>query len=128
MATKANRGTKRSCQNGSCGAKFYDLNRDPINCPVCSSRYVVTAPTAVAAGDVAAAHRRAAKKPEFIAPTVAGEGPEIEADDALVEVEGEGAEEPVAAGEEETFLVQEEDEAGDVTGIIGGATGGEEEG
>ena len=43
--------------------------------------------------------------------------------------EVEGAEEPVAAGEDETFLEQEEDEGGDVTGILGGGTPeGEEEG
>jgi len=28
-------GTKRTCQN--CGARFYDLRRDPIVCPVCST-------------------------------------------------------------------------------------------
>jgi uncharacterized protein (TIGR02300 family) len=30
---KAAWGTKRSCQ--SCGARFYDLNKDPITCPKC---------------------------------------------------------------------------------------------
>ncbi|MGH6815363.1 MAG: FYDLN acid domain-containing protein, partial [Hyphomicrobiaceae bacterium] len=30
MATKAERGTKRTCQNAECGSRFYDLNRDPI--------------------------------------------------------------------------------------------------
>lgn len=34
----ANRGTKRHC--GSCGAPFYDMNRDPIVCPKCHSPYV----------------------------------------------------------------------------------------
>src|SRR5258705_3371752 len=33
MSIKAARGTKRVCQ--SCGGKFYDLNRDPITCPIC---------------------------------------------------------------------------------------------
>ena len=28
-------GTKRICQ--SCGARFYDLQRDPIICPKCSA-------------------------------------------------------------------------------------------
>ena len=35
MSTKAARGTKRVCQ--SCGNKFYDLNRDPIACPICGA-------------------------------------------------------------------------------------------
>lgn len=30
-------GTKRTCY--SCGARFYDLRRDPIICPVCNSAY-----------------------------------------------------------------------------------------
>lgn len=122
MATKADRGTKRTCQNGSCGARFYDLNRAPITCPMCSSTYVpvVVAPT------MAAERRAAVKKPEFVPPVLADDAPEIEAEDALVEVEG--AEEPVATGEETTFLETEEDEGGDVSGIIGGAPEGEEEG
>lgn len=37
-------GTKRQCQ--SCGAKFYDLNRDPILCPKCGTRFVVMAAVA----------------------------------------------------------------------------------
>ncbi len=123
MATKADRGTKRTCQNGSCGARFYDLNRDPIACPMCSSIYVpvVVAPSAASEAQA----RRTAKKPEFVAPVLADDAPEAETEDALVEVEG--AEEPVAAGAEETFLETEEDEGGDVTGIIG-APEGEEEG
>ena len=28
-------GTKRQCQN--CGTKFFDLNREPINCPKCGA-------------------------------------------------------------------------------------------
>lgn len=133
MASKANRGSKRTCQSGSCGARFYDLNRDPITCPVCSSEYVPAVAAAPSPAAAAAAQRRQPKKQEFVEPALAGEGPELEADDALVEVEG--AEEPVAAGEEETFLEQEEtfleqeeDEGGDVSGIIGGAPEGEQEG
>ncbi len=127
MATKADRGTKRTCQSGSCGARFYDLNREPITCPVCSSVYVLAVAAAPSPAAATAAQRRQPKKPDFVEPALAGEGPEIEADDALVEVEG--TEEPVATGEEETFLEPEEDEGGDVTGIIGGGTPeGEEEG
>lgn len=37
------RGTKRTCQNDACGARFYDLNRDPIECPVCGAAYVTHA-------------------------------------------------------------------------------------
>ena len=34
-------GIKRQCQ--SCGAKFYDLSRDPIICPKCGTIYQVVA-------------------------------------------------------------------------------------
>ncbi len=47
MSMKAERGTKRVCQ--SCGAKFYDLNRDPISCPMCQAAYQSSMPPARAA-------------------------------------------------------------------------------
>lgn len=39
MADKAKRGTKRVC--GGCGAKFYDLNRDPAICPLCETVFEI---------------------------------------------------------------------------------------
>ncbi|MGO9364135.1 MAG: TIGR02300 family protein, partial [Rhodomicrobium sp.] len=48
MSMKAERGTKRVCQ--SCGSKFYDLNRDPITCPICQSIYQLSAPASRATG------------------------------------------------------------------------------
>lgn len=128
MAVKADRGTKRTCQNGACGARFYDLGRNPIVCPMCSTAYAVAAPVVPhpTAAEAAAQRRAASKKPDFPPPAPAGDvpEPEAEAEDALADVEG--AEEPIAAGEE-TFLEEEQDEGGDVTAIIGGATEGEEE-
>ena len=124
MASKAERGTKRTCQNTSCGARFYDLNRDPIVCPMCSTTYALPVSAGPVPGVEAAAQRRV-KKPEFV-DAATSEAPEVEAEDALADVEG--AEETIAAGEEETFLEQEEDEGGDVSGIISGPTPeGEEE-
>ena len=35
-------GTKRTCQ--SCGAKYYDMLRDPVICPRCETEYVEPAP------------------------------------------------------------------------------------
>jgi uncharacterized protein (TIGR02300 family) len=37
--TKPELGTKRSCAH--CGAKFYDLNHDPITCPKCGGAFEV---------------------------------------------------------------------------------------
>src|SRR5262249_33669157 len=67
MSTKAERGTKRTCQNAECGSRFYDLNRDPIVCPICQSAYeIVASPVAMAAAaPMAESARRAAKKPAY---------------------------------------------------------------
>lgn len=126
MAKKADRGTKRTCQNSSCGARFYDLNRDPITCPICSEIYqLAVGPVAGAAADDAA-QRRSTKKPEYVVTAPTGDLPDAEADDALVDVEA--GDEPIEAADDETFL-EEEEEGGDVSGIIGGSTPeGEEEG
>ena len=40
-------GTKRLC--GSCGAKFYDLNKDPIVCPKCDTVFEIVVPVRAAA-------------------------------------------------------------------------------
>ena len=50
MASKAERGTKRTCQNDECEARFYDLMRDPIICPICETPYALEV-AAAAAGD-----------------------------------------------------------------------------
>jgi uncharacterized protein (TIGR02300 family) len=124
MSTKAERGTKRTCQNPDCGARFYDLNRAPVTCPVCSSVYqlAVSPMAAAAAAPVAAEEkpqRKPVKKPAYAVESAKPEdAPEAEGDEALAVVEGE--EEPAVADEDETFLEEEEEDGPDVTGIIGG--------
>lgn len=123
MADKAMRGTKRTCQSGSCGARFYDLGRDPIVCPICNSTYVIVrTPTEAERDDTS---RRTARKAEPVPSMASGDAPEVEAEDALADVEG--GEEPIAAGDDETFLEEEEDAGGDVSGILGGGAGEDEE-
>lgn len=119
MADTAARGTKRTCQSGACGSRFYDLGRDPIVCPICGTTYVIARGPAEPERE----ERRQSRKPE--APPTLGPdtAPEVEGEDALVDVEG--TEEPIADSEDDTFLEEEEDAGGDVTGIIGG--GGEDE-
>jgi uncharacterized protein (TIGR02300 family) len=121
MATKQDRGTKRTCQNGECGARFYDLGRSPITCPICGASYVIaSSPTPVSAVVPEEKAPRKPKKEELV--PAAPE--ETEAADELADVE---ADETVADDEDETFLEQEEEEGGDVTNIIGPVTEGEEE-
>jgi uncharacterized protein (TIGR02300 family) len=110
MSTKAERGTKRTCQNPECGSRFYDLNRDPIVCPICETTFKpdISPVQAVAPAPAPAAKRPA---PE---PAEALEGDE----DALPAIEGD--DEAVAAEEDETFLEAEEEDGSDMTTIIGG--------
>jgi uncharacterized protein (TIGR02300 family) len=130
MSTKADRGTKRSCQNSQCGSRFYDLNRDPVSCPICGTVYELAAsPMAVAAAPVPAAEktaRKPVKKPVYPVESVKPEdAPEAEAEEALASIEGE--EEPAASADDETFLEEEEEDGADMTGIIGGPAAEPEE-
>ena len=130
MSTKTERGTKRTCQSGSCGARFYDLNRDPIVCPICGTVYEMMTTTAVGAVAATAekAPRRAAvaKKPEFEGAPTPTDAPDVEADEALVDIDA--GDDAIDDDDDETFLEAEEEDGGDVTGIIGGTVAeGDEE-
>ncbi|HZP08829.1 TIGR02300 family protein [Methyloceanibacter sp.] len=125
--SKPARGTKRVCP--SCGARFYDLNRTPIVCPVCQSVYQVSAPTS-RRGAAAAPEARKPVEPEADAPVL--ETPDVI---SLEEVEEAGADVPaeedeeivdlgddapeIPAGDEDTFLEEEEEGEADVSGIVG---------
>ena len=121
-------GEKRVC--GNCGAKFYDLNKDPITCPKCGTVFEV-----VAAEKPAPA--RESKKPvepeekEDEKDEVATGGPEIisleEADEDEGEtVDGDDIPEDVAvevdddddASDDDTFLATDDDEDDDVSDIL----------
>ena len=127
MSTKADRGTKRSCQNPQCGSRFYDLNRNPISGSVYE---LAVSPMAVAAAAPVPAAEKAARKPvkkpvypvESVKPE---DAPEAEAEEALASIEGE--EEPAASADDETFLEEEEEDGADMTGIIGGPAAEPEE-
>ncbi|MBN8910787.1 MAG: TIGR02300 family protein [Rhizobiales bacterium] len=125
MATKQARGTKRTCQSSECGARFYDLNRDPITCPICGSIYeLASSPLALAAAEEKPGRR--GRKADYAEKAPVEATADAETDDALPEIEEEG--EAIAADEDETFLEEEEEEGGDVSNIIGGpvAEGDEE--
>jgi len=120
MSVKAERGTKRTCQNAQCGSRFYDLNRDPVTCPICGTVYELAASSASMAAAVAApkaVDQRKPKKPVF--PVDKPEDvPEAEGEEALVALEDEEA---AAPGEDdETFLEEEEEDGADMSNIIGG--------
>lgn len=126
MATKEARGTKRTCQNPECEARFYDLARDPILCPHCETVYKLT-PEQVAEAeseDKVDPETATAAKPNGADDGEAGDGAEIEEDDALVSLED--AEEDVDESndddeEDNTFLETDDDDDGDVSEILGGS-------
>ena len=53
MSNKADRGTKRTCQE--CEARFYDLDHDPITCPICGVVFKLEVPEPVSVQKVKAA-------------------------------------------------------------------------
>ena len=84
MATKKDRGTKRTCQNGECGARFYDFNRSPVVCPICGAKYMIASSPTAAPRAVEPPAPRKVKREEFVEPAVAAEA---EAEEALADVE-----------------------------------------
>jgi len=97
MATKADRGTKRTCQDASCAVRFYDLARDPITCPTCGAAYeIVIRPPVV--------ERRSGRRAPFVAPA----RPEPVAVEALEHAAG--ADEAIEAPGDDTLPEEEEDD------------------
>src|SRR2546422_10497613 len=62
-------GTKRLCTN--CGAKFYDLSKDPIVCPKCHTVLELAAVSARARPEPVAARAAAVPQEEGVAPETA---------------------------------------------------------
>ena len=116
-------GAKRQCQ--ACGAKFFDLNKDPIVCPKCGTVF-----------QGAARARTATKEDEddtelatpagvdvvSLDEVEAGEGKAAETvvEEIDVEDEGDAADDP--------FLEEEEADDDDVSNLIDGDIAPDEEG
>jgi uncharacterized protein (TIGR02300 family) len=118
-------GSKHQCQN--CGAKFFDLNKDPIVCPKCGTVFQ------------GATRARAAAKPEQEEDTelAAPAGVDVVSLDE-VEAGEEKAAEPAVDdleveddaeddGADDPFLEEEEEEDDDVSNLIDGDIAPDEE-
>jgi len=145
-------GTKRLC--GSCGAKFYDLSKDPIVCPKCSTVFQIVVPVSrarpdaagraaaaaaagVAAAAAAAAVAAKAKEAEIVEQEEGAEFVSLE--DADAEAQGKKTEagdipdtddievEEDASMDDGAFIQEEEEGDPDVTDIIGDGIPKEEE-
>ncbi len=130
-------GTKRLC--GNCGAKFYDLSKDPIVCPKCHTVLVLAAVSARSRPEPVAARAAApAAEEEVVAPETAeaefvsleeadaeaqgkktGEGEAVEGAEDEVELEDEGL-------DDAAFIEEQEEGDEDVTDIIGDVADEEE--
>jgi uncharacterized protein (TIGR02300 family) len=116
-------GAKRQCQ--ACGAKFFDLNRDPIVCPKCGT---------VFQGVAMRAERATAKDEDSEDEQAAPAGVEmVSLDD--VEAAEEKAADPVVddidveddEGGDDAFLEEEEEDEDDVSSLIDGEIAPDEE-
>ena len=111
-------GMKRQCL--SCGAKFYDLNRDPILCPKCGAQF--QAAQLQRRPDVA---KPVADDEDVVDPVAADLVPLEEADGEAPEKDIPGDDidlgEDIDGDSDDTFLEpDEEEEDGDVSDLIGG--------
>ncbi|MEZ0169530.1 TIGR02300 family protein [Microvirga sp. TS319] len=109
-------GLKRQCM--SCGAKFYDLNRDPAVCPKCGTVFQAAALSRVPAPAVA----RASNDEEDT--ELENTGPEMVSLDEVEAGENEKdipADDDIDVGEDDTddtFLEDEEEGDDDVSDLI----------
>ena len=126
-------GTKRLC--GNCGAKFYDLSKDPIICPKCHTVLELAAVSSRSRPDSAARAAAPAPEEEAVVPETA-EAEFVSLEEA--DKETEGAKPAAIEGDEDVevedepmddgaFIVPEEEEEEDVTDIIGEGRENDEE-
>lgn len=119
-------GSKRQCQN--CGAKFYDLNKDPILCPKCGTVFQAVA---VRGGRAEVVPNRPVEDEEVEPDTAAGPElvslDEVEADEAEKEIPIDGVEIEDDIAEDDTFLEEEEEGDDDVADLIDGDIEDDEE-
>jgi uncharacterized protein (TIGR02300 family) len=122
---KTELGAKRQCQN--CGAKFFDLNKDPIVCPKCGTIFQGAARVERAAA------KAEVEEDEVVAPA----GVELVSLDE-VEASEEKAAEPAVedvdvdveedeAEPDDPFIETEEEDEDDVTNLIDGDIAPDEE-
>jgi uncharacterized protein (TIGR02300 family) len=116
-------GSKRQCQN--CGAKFFDLNRDPIFCPKCGATFQPpalsrSAPRATVTDDE-----------ETDLPETGAEIVPLEDADAAEDKVAAVVDDDVELGDDaadDTFLEEEEEDNDDVSNLIDGDIETDEEG
>ena len=119
-------GLKRQCM--SCGAKFYDLARDPAVCPKCGAVYQAAATSRVAAPALSRASNDDEDETDEKGPEMVSLD-EVEAaeDEADTTPEDETVEDGDST-EDDTFLEEEDAGDDDVADLIDGDIENDEEG
>ena len=116
-------GAKRQCQN--CGAKFFDLNKDPIVCPKCGTVFQGAARAERAAAKVEVEEEEAA--PPAGVELVSLDEVEASEEKAAAEPAAEDIEVEAEAEPDDPFLEEEEEDEDDVTNLIDGDIAPDEE-
>lgn len=122
---KAELGTKRSCPN--CAARFYDLNKTPIECPKCGTAFIAEALLPSKAEQPAQPQPVAREKVEVEedetadVDTISLEDVEEGDDETAAIKDVDLGDDPAAVDDDDdTFLEEEEENEANVTGIIVG--------
>ena len=125
-------GLKRQCM--SCGAKFYDLARDPAVCPKCGTVFQATALSRVSAPSLARAPAPAPVADEEDETEDKAGGPELVSLDEVEAAEDEAdtstdeaGDDAEAGGDDDTFLEEEDAGDDDVADLIDGDIENDEE-
>ena len=108
-------GSKRLCL--TCSTKFFDMARSPIICPKCSAVFVVIAPLASRSSRAPVAAKDDIEDDKPDAETVSLEEADAEeTGESIPDVDDvEVADDAVS---DDTFLEEEEEDAGDVSALI----------
>ena len=117
MSNKADRGTKRTCQE--CEARFYDLDRDPITCPICGVVFKLEEPEPAPAPKAKPAP---APEPVKVAKAEETKDEEETADpieDELAEIESDDTE--ASTDEDDNTFLETDDDDTNVSDMLGGA-------
>lgn len=117
IVAKPELGTKRLCQG--CGAKFYDLNRDPILCPKCGTPFQVSAHRIVAAAPAVDDEEGA---PETDAAEIVSLDDVADQEVASAKVDGDDIDldEDIPDDDDEAAFLADDEESDDVSGLIDG--------
>jgi uncharacterized protein (TIGR02300 family) len=119
-------GSKHQCQN--CGAKFFDLNKDPIVCPKCGTVFQSVAARARPAAKAEEEEDTEVATPagvEVVSLDEVEAGEEKAAEPAVDDIDVEEDAEEDAA--DDPFLEEEEEDDDDVSNLIDGDIAPDEE-